>query len=211
MSGARDLPSLIAAQQADTDLAFQDLVGEDRMEQAIADLLAKQEITETIYRIARGIDRGQVALYADAFHPDGQDFHGFLNGPVKKVLDNLANTKLIFTQHMIGNVLVELDGEVAQAESYFTSFHQGRDPDGTMIDETLRGRYLDRFERRDGGPWKIARRVVLWDWTKVEPSGDTWVDRVLQRPGAEDRFIYGRRDREDMVFTGALPAGFEDE
>jgi hypothetical protein len=178
------------------------------VEHAIAYLLAKQEITEVVYRIARGIDRGQVELYADAFHPGGTDYHGFMNGSVQKVLDNLASTRLLFTQHLIGNVLIELDGDVAQAESYFVSFHQSRDADGTLCDETLRGRYLDRFEKRDGGPWKVARRVVLWDWSQRVPAGPTWIAHVLQRPAAEDGFIYGRRDRQDMVFTDTLPAGF---
>jgi 3-phenylpropionate/cinnamic acid dioxygenase small subunit len=180
------------------------------MEQAVADLLAKQDITEALYRIARGTDRGDVELYASCFHEDGQDFHGLANGPVANILDTLARSKLLFTQHAISNVLIELDGDIARVESCFTSFHQGRDEAGRLSDEAIRGRYLDRFERRDAGPWKIARRVVLWDWSRVEPSGESWFDRVRKRPGTEDRFIFGRRDRSDMVYTQELPPEFDD-
>lgn len=179
------------------------------MDQAIADLLAKQEITETLYRIARGTDRGDVELYASGFHEDGEDYHGLVNGPVRHILANLAGSKLLFTQHAISNVLIEFDGgDLAWVESLFTSFHQGRNADGSLRDEALRGRYFDRFERR-GGAWKIARRVVLWDWSQVLPSaGDTWFDLMRRRPGTEDRYIFGRRDREDMVYTRRLPPGF---
>ena len=33
--------------------------------------------------------------------------------------------------------------------------------------ETFGGRYVDRFERRDG-EWKIAHRTVVHEWDKVE-------------------------------------------
>jgi hypothetical protein len=177
---------------------------------AIANLLAKQEITEVLYRIARGTDRGDVELFASGFHEDGTDYHGLANGPVRNILAVLSRSKLLLTQHSISNVLIELEGDVARVESCFTSFHQSRDDDGKLWDETLRGRYLDRFERRADAAWKIARRVVLWDWSRVEPSAATWFDRMRQRPGAEDRFIFGRRDRSDMVYTDTLPDGFDD-
>jgi hypothetical protein len=179
------------------------------MEEAIAELLAKQEITETLYRVARGTDRGDVELYGSGFHEDGEDYHGLVNGPVRKILDNLASSKLLFTQHAISNVLIEFeDANTAWVESCFSSSHQGRNANGSLRDEAIRGRYFDRFEQR-GGPWKIARRAVLWDWSQVLPSADdTWIDMMRRRPGTEDKFIFGRRDREDMIYTRELPAGF---
>jgi hypothetical protein len=33
---------------------------------------------------------------------------------------------------------------------------------------------------------------------------------VRQRPGVEDRFVFGRRDRTDMVYTHRLPEELED-
>lgn len=181
------------------------------VDQALTELLAKQEITETLYRIARGTDRGDVELYAAGFHEDATDYHGMLNGPASRVIANLAKSKLLMTQHSISNILIELDGQIARVESLFTSFHQASDASGELSDETLRGRYLDLFEMRDGGPWKIARRVVLWDWSRVEPSGATWFERMNERGGMEDRYIFGRRDREDMSYTYKLPPGFEVE
>ena len=59
-------------------------------EKAIAELLAKQEITEALYRIARGTDRGDLALFASGFHEDGEDYHGLSNGPVANIIANLG-------------------------------------------------------------------------------------------------------------------------
>ena len=174
---------------------------------AMAGLLAKQDITEVLHRIARGTDRGDLELFASGFHEDGEDYHGLANGPVGNIVANLGRSKLLLTQHLIGNILVELDGTVARVESLFTSFHQSRDEAGQLWDETLRGRYLDRFEDRGSG-WKIARRVVVWDWSRVEPAVGTWFDQIRQRPGVEDRFIFGRRDRSDMVYSFDLPEDF---
>ena len=174
------------------------------LEQAVVDLLSKQDITEVLHRIARGTDRGDVELFASGFHEDGEDYHGLANGPVANILATLGRSTLLRTQHLLGNVLIELDGAVARVESLFTSWHQRRDEAGQLWDETLRGRYLDRFEQRHGA-WKIARRVVVWDGSRVEPAAGSWFELMRQRPGADDRFVFGRRDRSDMVYSFDLP------
>lgn len=177
---------------------------------ALSALLAKQDITEVLHRIARGTDRGDVDLFASGFHQDGTDYHGLANGPVRNILNVLGRSKLRLSQHAITNVLIDLEDDKARVESCFNALHQSRDDAGTLWDEMIRGRYLDRFEKRNDA-WKISRRVVLWDWSRVQPSGETWIDRMRQRPGTEDRYIFGRRDREDMVYTDKLPAEFEGE
>lgn len=179
-------------------------------DQAMADLLAKQDITEVLYRIARGTDRGDLDLFASGFHEDGEDWHGLANGPVATIIANLARSTLLLTQHSLSNVLIELDGDGARVESLFTSFHQRRDQAGQVWDETVRGRYLDCFERRMG-MWKIARRVVVWDCSRVEPATASWFDLIRQRPGADDRFIFGRRDKGDLVYSFELPAELRGE
>lgn len=180
------------------------------MQDAVTGLLAKQEITEVLYRIARATDRADVELFASCFHPGGTDYHGLANGPVENILSTLGRSRLLLSQHAISNVLIDLDGERARSESCFNALHQSQDEQGGLVDEMIRGRYLDRFEKGGGG-WKIRRRVVLWDWSRIQTSGETWIDMVRRRPGVDDRFIFGRRDRQDMVYTDALPAGLGDD
>lgn len=177
----------------------------------VEDLLAKQEITEVLHRIARATDRVDPELYAAGFHDDGEDHHGLVNGSVRNIIANLQKaTHLVYSQHAITNVLIELHGDVANVESCFNAAHQARYEDGLLWDEFIRGRYIDRFETRDSGPWKIARRVVVWDWSRIEPSGETWFDKVRRRPGVDDRFVFGRRDRTDMVYGFELPDELRD-
>ena len=60
------------------------------------------------------------------------------------------------------------------------------DGDQTVL-ETFGGRYLDRFERRDG-EWRIAHRTVVHEWDKVEtvelafPPGRFTPDLGANRP-----------------------------
>jgi hypothetical protein len=58
--------------------------------------------------------------------------------------------------------------------------------------ETFGGRYVDRFERRDG-EWKIADRVVVHEWSTLEPLTAAF-------PG--QRFVQGRRDGDDVSYQG---------
>ena len=57
----------------------------------------------------------------------------------------------------------------------------------------LKGRYLDRFERRDGS-WKIASRIGLHDFERVlDPA-----DRTLAGAPAGQR---GRQKPDDPIYA----------
>lgn len=132
------------------------------------------ECTELVSRVARAIDRCDADLLATLFHPDATDDHGMFAGTAKDfiswVMPVLGTMKR--TQHLIGQVIVELDGDRAASESYFIAHHtlDGADSEVFML---AAGRYLDRFERRDG-EWKIAHRQAVYDWNSAVPSTDSW-------------------------------------
>ena len=50
-------------------------------------------------------------------------------------------------------------------------------------------RYVDRMERRDG-EWRIAKRVMVLDWHRVEPVS-----------GVNVSMAGGRRDRSDPSYS----------
>jgi hypothetical protein len=52
-------------------------------------------------------------------------------------------------------------------ESYFNALQRSRRKDGTLNQVLLAGRYCDLFEKR-GGEWRIARRVVVYDWVEEQ-------------------------------------------
>lgn len=108
------------------------------------------------------------------------------------------------TQHCILNCLIDLEGDVAHGETYFHAYHRfgaleareegmnghtgSRDamryanvqdsdlawPEGDT-EVILAGRYLDRFERRDG-VWKFAYRKMICDWCRTQPVADDWFE-----------------------------------
>ncbi len=93
------------------------------------------------------------------------------------------------TQHRISNTAIELDEDEAGAlvETYVLAFHATDDADGPAELHTFNGRYIDRFERRDG-TWLIADRTLRMDWTRVEtieaPMAGSWV--ASGRAGGQD-------------------------
>lgn len=166
----------------------------------LADYLAKQACAEIVYRLARGLDRCDAALIRGSFHHDATDDHGIFRGTADEftawVLPQLQTMER--TQHFIGNILIEVDGDRACGESYYIANHDLKGPNGEELRYTAAGRYLDRFERRDGD-WRIAHRLSVSDWCATSPRTDSW-DRTA---GPRQ---YGERGPGDPVFAHGLAA-----
>jgi len=165
------------------------------LDDRVARLLDKQEIEEVVLRYCRGIDRRDLEMVRDCYHPDGTDEHGSFSGTIDEYLvwvDGLLE-KYRFTMHVIGNVLIELEagGERAVAESYGVSIHGSDDP-RPYLNMATGFRYVDRFERR-GGPWKIAERFAVAEWSIAIPTEVWW--------NIPDSHRKGQRDASDVIYT----------
>jgi hypothetical protein len=166
---------------------------------AVLDQLASRaEITEVVLRYCRGIDRCDEALLRSCFHPDARHRHGSFDGASADFCTFALETvrAVVFTHHQLGPVSIELDGDVAHTETYFTSLHRFGPippPGGQPHEERFAGgRYIDRFARREG-VWKIAERRGISEWLRYEAASDRgfWDGPTEQR---------GRRDRSDPVY-----------
>ena len=72
------------------------------------------------------------------------------------------------TQHRLTNTFIEFEGDdTANVETYVLADHH-HDPDGVEVIDSFAGRYIDRFERRDGR-WAIVSRSLRRDWTRRDP------------------------------------------
>ena len=90
-------------------------------------LIAKQEITDVVYRYARGIDRLDFELVRSCYHPDAYDDHGAFKGSVDEFIEMCEGflPRWTATMHFMGNVLVdEIDGDSARAETYAVAYHR---------------------------------------------------------------------------------------
>jgi hypothetical protein len=170
-------------------------------EQALRRLLDRAEIQEAIYRYARGVDRGDWDLVRSAYHPDAYDEHGEYKGGIDGLIEWLDKrfAGLDNSMHFIGNCLIEFQGpDLALVETYFVS-RRLRPPSGDELrlagpgDAMSReawGRYLDRFERRDGS-WRAAHRTVVLETSST----------ALALGGARTATgTWGRRDGEDPLY-----------
>jgi ketosteroid isomerase-like protein len=136
----------------------------------IEQLLARQEIADVIYRYARGIDRMDFDLVRSCYHPDAYDDHGAFRGTVEDFIAAAREflSRWTATQHFMGNMLIEVYGDRARAETYAVAYHRREDAGGNGKDDIMGIRYVDRFEKR-AGAWKIAHRVVANEWRRVDP------------------------------------------
>ncbi len=166
---------------------------------ALAALLDKQAITEVIYRFARGLDRIDATVLRSVFWEDATDDHGIFVGPAARFVEWVVPVLrgIEHSQHLIGNVLITLDGDRAESEAYFHAYHR-EIHDGQAIDRIAAGRYLDRFERRRG-EWRIRHRQAVYDWSRFMPAADQpWlkaplVNQLTRGARAPDDPSYGGR------------------
>lgn len=154
----------------------------------------RHEIWECMLRYTRGVDRGDKALMASAYHPDAWDDHAVASASGEEFCDWALSFHAEFQtkhQHMLTNHAVDLDGDVAHAETYYLFW--GENVEGPPIIGF--GRYLDRLEKRDG-KWAIAYRRCL-----IEKSG-AFIE--TERPADFDNTGPCRRDRRDVSYVRPL-------
>jgi hypothetical protein len=75
------------------------------------------------------------------------------------------------------NLLIEVDGDTATAESYCITFARIK-ANGAYHHSFTGARMIDRLERREG-TWGIAHRQLLWDWNHEAPAAEHWMQGLL--------------------------------
>ena len=147
----------------------------DAAQDTLHEMRARMQIHDALMRSCRGVDRLDRQLILSAYHPGARDNHGSFDGPVEDFADWVFSNhvgKVMSCVHHLGNVYMRINGATAHCESYVLAFHR-RVLDGQVVDLMSHGRYLDRFEERDG-EWKIADRLVVFDWDRVDTVDRQW-------------------------------------
>jgi len=156
---------------------------------ALDQMLAREQIRQCLVRYTRGIDRHDAALVASAYHADGEDEHG-LGREVASHASSVHDTIWEAHQHFLTNITIDLDGDTAHAESYFLVAGRRKQNSATDIHG---GRYVDRFERRDG-QWAITDRIRIYEWGFP----------AEQAVESLKSFRLGAHDTSDLSFTRPL-------
>jgi len=198
----------------------------------------RQEIWDTSKRFTRGADRHDKDLVRSAFWPDatiGRDEalsrDAFVDYDEERLAQYAAH------QHHITGQTVEFDGDTAHVESYLIYFLVPRDtsvdrlgpasPGKPLMSEKTylgSGRYIERWQRRDG-EWRIAvreyvedlallgetvdycgSRTCLGTWDRTDPS----YTRPLRHITPEQRRTLGESNtRETNPHAGETASGAE--
>ncbi|CAB4939980.1 unannotated protein [freshwater metagenome] len=191
-------------------------------ERLMDELLAKEAIREAINRFSRGIDRQDSELAKSVYHDDARDDHigytgsghGLVDwvngyeGPDGWVRGYLQDQ---YVQHYVTNTTIDLDldNDVAHVESYYQMVE--RPMDSAAMTQIFGGRYIDRFECRDGR-WAIAARMITVAW-----STDAEIYAQIEQIGnpslpSRDDISYKRPltvDREDRAMLGPGTPGWK--
>jgi hypothetical protein len=184
------------------------------LQAAVQEIQDREAIRSCLHRYARGVDRFDRGLLLSAFHSDAIDDHGkFIGHPVEFadwVFDQHAKTHLSH-QHCLFNHVCDLESEVAHTETYFMFAGMNRQGPPWSV---LGGRYLDRFEKRNG-VWAIAYRLTLRDWAlidervSIEDQSSFTSTRASLPPAIRafmDAGLSPRRDLSDPSYQRPLQA-----
>lgn len=160
---------------------------------ALQRLLDEGEIRDVLVRYCRGVDRRDEALVRSCYHDGATDSHGMFVGAasafVPYALEHLET--MICTQHVVANVVIEIEDDAAATEASCLAFHRMPSGEHGLADHLVGLRFVDRFERRQGS-WRIARRTVVYDWSRIDPVGRQWT---------MEGYMRGLRSQDDPSYA----------
>ena len=141
------------------------------MDQALSDLIAKDEIRDLVHLYSRGVDRKDIALLKTLYAKGGTDDHGdHFSGTADDYIEFLAQglPHMHVSNHCVCNHLIAVNGEEGDGEVYAIAYHLYPDGKGGTIEDIAIVRYNDHYVKEDGR-WKFASRVVVFDQRSKRP------------------------------------------
>ena len=125
------------------------------------------DIIQLHHRYAWSLDHRDWTMLEDCFPPTARSTTAMLGGQLqgatvdRRVLPPGARG-LDASQHLIGNTMVDLDGDRATATCYFQAQHVFVSDNGSNT-YIVAGTYTDELVR-DDGTWRIAKRTLTPMW-----------------------------------------------
>jgi hypothetical protein len=164
-------------------------------------LADKSALDELVQLYCRAIDRRDYTLLLSLYHDGaiedrGAIYSGSAEGYVAWLPEVMANFEL--TMHTLYNRVFVIDGDRAEGEIYADAYHRTHPPERKEV--VAGGRYLDRYERRNG----------IWRFTYRTTTFERCVERTVD-PAAWAHFTAGsisaRTDGDDLSYTALTLLG----
>jgi hypothetical protein len=154
----------------------------DSITDELKTFLDREKIRDCIARLARGEDRRNAEQITACYWKDSITDYGVFAGNFDEYLAWVVpgSPAIPVTQHVLGQSVIELNGDTAQVETHVISYHR-IDTGKEHRDTVIGGRYLDRLEKRRG-EWRIAERTMLYDWYEDFGLSIDWSKGVMGLP-----------------------------
>lgn len=137
-------------------------------ESVIAELVAREQIRDSLARYAHGNDRGDAALLASVFHPDAIFDMGVAKATGGDLSAGKPSTSKRSDFHQLGQSLIHINGDRATSETYFLDLMRSSDGERDY-DVLVAGRYVDVWTREGDEPFRIAERTIVFDNVRTDP------------------------------------------
>lgn len=159
----------------------------------VQEMLDEFALRKLVHGYCRAVDRGDIVTLRSLYHQDADDDHGaFSSGSVDDFLRTLVDARpyLRSMQHHITTTNFAISGDRAEGEIYSIATHTFVSGDGET-ELIIGGRYLDKYEKRDGA-WKFTTRQIVTDWAHVHNPSTVDMSHPMTRatsfgsPGPDD-------------------------
>jgi nitroreductase len=169
-------------------------------EAEVRDLAARRDIHDALCRYMRAQDRLDRVLHLSAFHADAFVDCGLMAGTPAEFVEFAQGflDQLEGSQHLIGQVQLDIRGDAASGEVYFYAWH--RVPGEAPQDLFIAGRYVDEYTCRNG-EWRIQKRREIIDWVRSDPvtEGSFYADNpTVPRGGQRGADFSQTRDWQNV-------------
>lgn len=152
------------------------------LEAEVRDLAARRDIHDALCRYMRAQDRLDPVLHRSAFHDDAYVDCGLMQGTADEFVAFAQGllADMDASQHIIGQVQLDVRGDEASGEVYFYAWHRTREGDVSK-DLIVAGRYVDEYACRNG-EWRILKRREIIDWTRFDAADTAFLDEYPHLP-----------------------------
>lgn len=162
------------------------------MDAQVQEMLDHHEIRKTLALYCHGCDRADEDLIRSVYTREGSfDQHGAIKAPgpiyAREMTALIKETSDVLS-HTLGQSLIQVEGDIAKAETFFLAFIAADGADGLPRLSHLSGRFVDKLER-EGSTWKIKHRVAVHDMSITH--------RIEEDFLATNQLVRGSRDSSD--------------
>jgi hypothetical protein len=168
----------------------------------LRDAIDREAIRDRLARITRAVDRRDFDLLRTCYWPDAAETHGAYDGPAEGFFEWLYERTRPWERTMfsLGQSTIDLKGDTAGVETYFTGYRKMPRADGGWFDQFVAGRYLDLMIRRDR-EWRIQHRTVVFEWWRDLPDSTEFANSPF---GTAQRGARAPDDPMYRLFAGLL-------